>query len=115
MTNKKQQTVKDILKNNLTAALQKAGYKEVEPEVLPTTDPKFGDYYSPIALKLAKAEGKQPAAKVATFLVAKLAGNEEIFKVASTANGFINFSISPSFLQEQIRKIIEENEKFGEV
>ena len=51
--------IRGVLQEHLSQATKGAGYEGVEPEVLPTTDPRFGDYYSTIALKLAKAGGKQ--------------------------------------------------------
>src|SRR4030042_49253 len=105
--------IRKILRGYVAKTLIEAGYQTADPEVLPTTDLQFGDYYSPIALKLAKAGNKQPAVKIAKFLVAKLTKNEELFKAEVAPNGFINFKISAKYLRSSVRKIIEEDEKFG--
>jgi len=107
--------IRKVLREHLSKAMREAGYEEVRPEVLPTTNTRFGDYYSTVALRLARRDSKQPPEKTAKFLVAKLAKKEEIFKADFTPNGFINFSISPSFLQAQVQEIIEEDENFGRV
>ena len=103
------------MKDSLTRALRDSGYKEIEPEVLPTIDPKFGDYYSTVALKLAKAGSKQTLVDAAKSLVAKLSKNEEIFTTEIAPNGFINFKITPEYLQSQVQKIIEVNTGWGGV
>jgi arginyl-tRNA synthetase len=107
--------IRKILKDYLSKALKEAGYREVEPEVLKTTDSRFGDYYSSVALKLVKEGNKQPAEEIARFLVAKLAKNEELFRAEAAQGGFINFTISAKYLRSSIRKIIEEGEKFGSI
>jgi len=105
--------IREVLQENLSKALKSAGFSGVSPEVLPTTDSRFGDYYSTVALKLAKKDPKQTPGKIAKLLVAKLPKNEDLFKAEVAPNGFINFKISASFLRSCIRKIIEEDEKFG--
>jgi arginyl-tRNA synthetase len=107
--------IRQILKDSLTKALEDSGYKGVEPEILPTADQKFGDYYSTIALKLAKRGSKQTPVDAAKLLVAKLSKNEEIFTTEIAPNGFINFKITPEYLQSQVQKIIEVNTGWGGV
>ena len=103
--------IRQILKDSLTKVLTGAGYKNIEPGVLPATDPKYGDYYSSIALKLPKQKG-QAAAKL---LVAKLPKNEDVFTASVAPNSFINFKISDKYLQSQVQEIIEKNKNFGSV
>jgi len=110
---KNQIMIRDVLKGKLKKALKEAGYKKIEPEVLPTADPKFGDYYSNIALKLAKLGTKQSISKVAKSLQAKLPKSEGVFTSEIAPNGFINFKFSNQFLQSQVQKIIEAGSDFG--
>jgi arginyl-tRNA synthetase len=105
--------IRRILEDNLTEALKKTGHKDIEPDVLPTTDQKFGDYYSTIALKLAKAGSQQKPLNAAKSLVASLPKNEEVFAAEIAPNGFINFKISPKYAQSQVQKIIESDSDFG--
>lgn len=105
--------IRNTIKSELKRVLDKAGYKDIEPQILPTTDPRFGDYYTPIALKLAKASKQQTPVETANFFEAKLQKNEEIFTTEVASNGFINFRISPSYLRTGIQKILEEGEGFG--
>jgi len=107
--------IRKILKDYLSQALESEGFGYVKPEVLPTVNPRFGDYYSAVVLKLAKGARKQRPEKIAKSLVAKLAKNEELFRVKIGPNNFINFSISAKFLRSSIRKIVEDGEKFGRV
>ncbi len=103
--------IRKILKEQLNRAVKEAGFKEVEPQVLPTSDPKFGDYYSTVALKLNKQK-PQDAAKL---IVAKLPKEDDIFKAEITPKGFINFTLSDKFVQNQVKEIIQSGENYGKL
>ncbi|OGY25362.1 MAG: arginine--tRNA ligase, partial [Candidatus Woykebacteria bacterium RBG_16_43_9] len=105
--------IRKVLKDNLKRALEEAGHKDIEPEVPATTDPSFGDYYSSIALKLAKPDSSQKPQEVAKSLQAKLPKNEDIFSASVAPNSFINFKIAEKYLQNQVKEIIEAGPNFG--
>ena len=107
--------IRNLLTEQLKKALKEAGYHNIVPEVLATTDPKFGDYYSPVALKLAKVENKQEPAEIAKSLEAKLPKHEKIYSAQVASNGLLNFKIANQYLQSQIQKIVEEDTNFGKV
>src|SRR3990167_453485 len=105
--------IRNLLREKLKEALNKAGYTDTNPEILATSDSKFGDYYSTIALKLKEKSSKQTVEAIAKFIEAKIAKDETFFTAEVAPNGFINFKISDSYLQSQVQKIIEEDEGYG--
>jgi arginyl-tRNA synthetase len=105
--------IRKEIKSKLTQALKSVGKGDFEPEILPTTDSRYGDYYTNTALKLANQERKQAPAEIAKSLVAKLPKSGGVFDVEVAKNGFLNFKISPEYLQNQVRKINKEAEKYG--
>ena len=105
--------IRAILGEKLAKAVKEAGYGKLRPEISQTNDPRFGDYASNIALKLAKLKNQQSASEIAKLLVARLPKNDNVFTTEIAKNSFINFRISPKFLQTSLRKIIEENKDFG--
>ena len=105
--------IRDTIKESLGKSVKEAGYSQIDIEVLPTTDSRFGDYYTNVALNLGKADsGKQPT-EIAKSIVAKLAKESSDFSSEIAKNGLINFKIPPKFLQTTLRKIIEQGENFG--
>lgn len=65
----------------------------------------FGDYSSNVALRL-----KKPAVEI----VGKL--KSDLFeKIEVAGPGFINFFISPKYLQKQVAEILKQGEKFGQL
>src|SRR3990167_2121882 len=107
--------IRDTIRESLGKSVKEAGYSQIDIEVLPTTDSRFGDYYTNVALNLGKADsGKQPT-EIAKSIVAKLAKESSDFSSEIAKNGLINFKIPPKFLQTTLRKIIEQGENFGNV
>ncbi|MDP2720437.1 MAG: arginine--tRNA ligase [bacterium] len=105
--------IRNLLREKLKEALNKAGYTDTDPEILATSDSKFGDYYSTIALKLKEKSNKQTLEATAKFIEAKIPKDETFFTTEVAPNGFINFKISDNYLQSQVQKIIEEDEDYG--
>lgn len=103
--------IRQTLKEQLNRAVKEAGFKEVEPQVLPTSDSKFGDYYSTVALKL----NKQKPQDVAKLIVAKLPKEDDTFKTEITPKGFINFNLADKFVQNQVQVIIKAGESYGKL
>src|SRR4030067_3632684 len=107
--------IRNLLREKLEEALKEASYPNIEPEVLVSTNPKFADYYSPVALKLAKALPDQSVGEIAKSWQAKLPADEKIYPAAIAPNGLVNFKIADEYLQSQIQKIVEEDTNFGKV
>ncbi len=87
----------------LTAAfgLDMAG---VDPMVVPTSNPKFGDYQSNVSLSLAKPLGQPPRAIAETIV--KYLNVAEICQQPTIAGpGFINLTLKPEYLEAQLNAI----------
>lgn len=77
-------------------------------EVAQSTQPQFGDYQCNSAMKLAKVLQKPPRA-IATEIVANLQGD---WKLEIAGPGFINITLSDTFLQKSINDI-KADERLG--
>lgn len=72
-----------------------------------------GDYATNLALVLAGKLKKNPM-EIAEQIKSKI--KDDLFDKIEVVNpGFINFFLKPEFLQEQVKKILNKKEKFGEV
>lgn len=92
------------LRKLLTVAIAKAYPQvgEIEIPIEPTTDGRFGDYTSTVAMKLAKQLDEQPR-DVAQHLIAQLGTVAPILDKADVAGGgFINFTLKPTWLMKQV-------------
>ncbi|MBI2041972.1 MAG: arginine--tRNA ligase [Candidatus Nealsonbacteria bacterium] len=78
-------------------------------------DKIHGDYSTGVALKLAKMFKMAPM-KIAENLQPRILRlKPDLFsKIEIAEPGFINFFISPSYLQNRVKEILKEKEKFGE-
>src|ERR1035437_6117115 len=74
-------------------------------------DSSHGDFSSNIAMVLAKELKKNPL-ELAKEISAKLESSE-FAKIEEVAPGFINFYLSPKYLQSQVQSIIEKGEEYG--
>jgi len=76
-------------------------------------DKRHGDYSTNVALILAKIVGKNPA-EVAENLKSQISSlKSDFFEKIEIVNGFINFFISKEYLQKQIKEILKQKEKYG--
>jgi len=104
------------LKLYLKAILSKA-IKDLwneETDIIPLEYPEFkqyGDYATPVAMILARKLKKNPK-EIANSLVEYLKNYPELNKIEIAGPGYINFFISDSFLNQEIKKIIED-ENYG--
>ena len=105
--------IKNIIQDELKRVLKELGYDNILPEVLPTTDSKFGDYFSNLILRLKSPDIKQTQEEIAKIFEANLQKNDEVFATEFAKNGLLNFRVRPGFLQKQLRKIIEQNQTYG--
>ncbi len=104
------QHLRKLLQRAITKAYPKAG--EVEIPIEPTSEPKFGDYTSTVALKIAKQLNEQPR-DVAQHLIAQLGNLAPTLEKAEMAGpGFINFTLKASWLMKQVKEILADK-KFG--
>ncbi|WP_366944856.1 arginine--tRNA ligase, partial [Chamaesiphon sp. GL140_3_metabinner_50] len=77
-------------------------YAGVDPLLVLSSNPKFGDYQANMAMGLAKKLGQQPRA-IAQSIVDNLDVSEicELPQIAGA--GFINFTVKPSYLATQLQ------------
>ncbi|HTP06990.1 MAG TPA: arginine--tRNA ligase [Anaerolineae bacterium] len=105
--------VRDQIADLLRAALQTAQADQSLPEFsLPPIElarPKVathGDYASNVAMALAKV-AKLPPLKIAETIVAHLPAAEFLGKTDIAAPGYINFTLSEAWLDQQVTAILE--------
>ncbi len=73
-----------------------------------------GDYASSLPLKLARASGVAPL-DIARAISAFIDPGAEIATVKVAPPGFINFTLSPKWLSNQVDAILEAGESYGDV
>ncbi|HZQ99727.1 MAG TPA: arginine--tRNA ligase [Chloroflexota bacterium] len=114
-----------MIKHEIAELLGRAGQAAQDAGDLPaialgtvpverTSDPRRGDYASSIAMRLARSAGMPPLA-IAQRLVRHLPPEAAIARVDVAPPGFINFGLSPSWLQSQVDAIVQQGDDFGRV
>ena len=100
-------TPHELLRARVGAAVAAAFGDDVEvpePLVVPTTDPRHGDYTSPVAMGLARALGRAPhelAQRLADALeVSDLAEAPEVVRP-----GFVNLRLHPRWLARRVGEL----------
>ncbi len=92
------ETVQSLLAAQLRIALPTG----IEPQVSPTSDGRFGDYQSNIAMILAKQQKANPR-QLAESIIEKLNVEEMSFPPEIAGAGFINFRLKPEFLAGRLQ------------
>ncbi len=85
-----------------------------EVPVTRTRDEAFGDYASPICMTLARFARMAPLA-IAERVVAHIPPAPFIGKVEAAHPGFINITLAPQWLSQQVEVIRAEGDRFGQV
>ena len=75
-----------------------------------TRDSAHGDYTSNVAMRLAKAERKEPR-EMARAIVDALPASPLVLKTELAGGGFINFFLAPDALAREIRRIQEKGQQ----
>ena len=101
------QTFQDLLTRQLSRALAAAGFN-VAGEVVPATDPRFGDYQTNVALVLAKERGENPRA-IAQKIIAQLEVTEWSDVPTIAGAGFINFQLKPEAVAKHAAQLLNDN------
>ena len=92
--------LKSCLEQGLVAAFGEA-FTETDPMLVPTSNPKFGDYQSNAPMALAKRLGKAPRA-IADELIQQLDVSDFCLPPAIAGAGFINFTLKPEYLEARL-------------
>jgi len=75
-------------------------------------DPRYGDFATNIAMRLAKAAGRNPR-ELAADIIEALEDNELVEKVSVAGPGFINFFVSRKAFEDELAEIVREGESYG--
>jgi len=85
--------------------------KDEDIEIEIPSDNNFGDFATPIAMRLAKSLRKPPR-KIADDILSKI-NNQDIFdKIEIAGAGYINFTFSRNFLSDQLRNLLSIKELY---
>ncbi len=84
---------------------------DCSPLVVPSTNPKFGDYQCNVALSLAKVLKEKPRT-IATKIVETVKLDDWIEPLSIARPGFINISIKPEYIAQQIQ-FAQQNERLA--
>ncbi|MCM1982188.1 arginine--tRNA ligase [Lyngbya confervoides] len=101
------QSVSELLTAQCREALVAAfgpSFQETDPLLMPTNQPKFGDYQANVALSLAKPLKQAPRA-IAAQIVDHLAVDHLSEAPTIAGPGFINFKLTPEFLAQQLQQL----------
>jgi arginyl-tRNA synthetase len=96
-------TPREILTQRLKLALEK-NFPDVTPEVVPATDPRFGDYQTNLAMVLAKKNRIAPR-EAAGQIVSDLDVHDVSEPPKVEGAGFINFRLTAGFLARAMAAI----------
>ena len=114
-----------MLKHKLAELLTRAATEaqksgKLPPITLPEAimerpqNPEHGDYASSLPLKLARVTGSNPIA-IANDIAGFIARTAEIERAVVAPPGFINFTLSASWLAGQVNSILEAGESYGNI
>ncbi len=101
------ETFQSLLSRTLSRALTAAGLSATG-EVVPATDPRFGDYQTNAALVLAKQRGENPRA-VAQKIIEHLDVAEWCESPTIAGAGFINLALKPEAVALQAARLLQDD------
>ncbi|MGB5963384.1 MAG: arginine--tRNA ligase [Coleofasciculaceae cyanobacterium] len=106
--------VVEQLKTQFTQALVAAfgaDFQEIDPMLVPASNPKFGDYQCNVSLSLSKQLGQQPRA-----IAQKILEHLDVQGICQTPTiagpGFINLTVEPAYWEIQLSEI-QNNARLG--
>jgi arginyl-tRNA synthetase len=101
-----------FLHTALATALKSIGAHETT-YLAPPQEAGHGDMATSVALKLARATGREPR-RIAEEIVAALpAGVAEVAAVEIAGPGFINFTFTPEFFYARLRDVLQAGAAYG--
>lgn len=113
-------TNREIIKKSLIQALEQLPKSSflppIEINIVEPPDPTWGDYASPLPLQLAKYLKQKPVELANRIVTALLPVTTTQFdKPLITQTGYINFSLSTSWLQNSLHTILELKNNWGRI
>jgi len=108
-------TVKNTIKQAISQVLaKKYNLADFELEISYPPAPEMGDYATSAALAVAKELKRKPL-EVAEEIAGELKEMKEFKEIKVAAPGFINFFVAEEFLQENLKEVLKEKEKYGQL
>lgn len=107
--------IKEVV-SGLTSEYIGKDIKDLKVKIEYPDNPKYGDYSTNFALKVAKIKGEDGAKigkKIASNLLSYKAIKRVFDKVEFVSPGFINFHLKPKWLKDQVKIILKLKDKFG--
>ncbi len=105
------QLVEEALKS-LPDLAESPEVSSVTTTVERTRDARHGDFTTNIAMRLGKAEGKNPR-DIATAIIENIPESELVDKVELAGPGFINFHLSKIALHRELGEILQQDDRYG--
>ncbi len=102
--------LRNIFIDALIQAFGNAG-SNIDPLVVPASNPKFGDYQCNVALSLAKTL-QQPPRSIAQSIIKNVKLGDFCESLDIAGPGFINIKIKPEYIAQQI-KLVHQDERLG--
>jgi arginyl-tRNA synthetase len=99
-------TPREILAQRLKLALE-GSFPDVTPEVVPASDPRFGDYQTNVAMVLGK-KNRLPPREVARRIVSDLEVQDISESPEIEGAGFINFRLATDFLARSVTAVFKD-------
>jgi arginyl-tRNA synthetase len=104
------ETFQSLLAKKLSSALANTDLPQAG-ELIPATDPRFGDYQTNVALVLGKQRGENPRALAEKIVLQFDAG--DVCETPTVAGaGFINFTLRPEAIAEKTIEVLQD-ERLG--
>ena len=111
------QTIASLLQTALEKVLQEGKLPQVAmPEITVERPQKsgYGDYASPIAMKLSRLNGKKPL-DIAQTIAGYIELPPELTAVTVAPPGFINFHLANIWINSQVKQILFAGENYGDI
>lgn len=104
------ENLSSLLKKRMGNAIQKAFAKRLSPDesiadIAPCTQKEFGHYQCNSALPLAKILKENPRS-VAEKIIKEIPSKEIFEKIEIAGPGFINLTLSPKFLSNELKEAL---------
>jgi len=109
--------IKKIIAKAIAELKKQEGFEKIFSREITIEHPNEkirGDYSTSVAFVIAKEIGKNPF-EVATLLKIEIEKQKNDFEKVEVINGFINFFVSEKYLQDQVKNILKEKTKFGDL
>ena len=103
---------KAITKAQKTGALPRFEVPQVT--VQPPRQAEFGDLSSSVCMQMARLARMAPI-KIAGIVVDHIVPNEMIGEINIVPPGFLNFTLSSSWLAQQVEKVLQAGDRYGDI